>query len=88
MATRRKAHSTALIARADQPLIGVVLSNEDESVAYFADEASADAMLSQRATQRALAAIGAWSHLDWDEVEKEIDRIRHESRPTPPIEDL
>ncbi len=35
---------------------------------------------------KALDAIGAWSDIDWDELADELDRIRHESRPTPPID--
>jgi hypothetical protein len=38
------------------------------------------------ALARALAAIGSWSDLDWDETAEALDRIRHESTPTPPIE--
>ena len=33
-----------------------------------------------------LSLAGAWSDLDWDETVEALDRIRHESRPTPPIE--
>ena len=40
----------------------------------------------QTNVQRALSAIGAWSHLDFDEMLDELDRIRHESKPTPPID--
>jgi hypothetical protein len=36
--------------------------------------------------QAALAVIGAWEDLDWEEFSTELDRIRHESRPTPPID--
>jgi len=39
------------------------------------------------AIQRALGAIGAWSHLNWDELERGLDRIRHQSTPTPPFDD-
>jgi hypothetical protein len=35
-----------------------------------------------------LALAGAWADLDWEEAEAELDRIRHESQPTPPITDL
>jgi len=55
----------------------------------FTDEDAADAAVSQSATQAALAVIGAWSDFDWEETEETIDalnRIRHESKPTPPIE--
>jgi hypothetical protein len=54
---------------------------------YFADEESADAALAQRRVQAALSVIGAWSDLDWDEAIAELDRIRHDSTPTPPIDD-
>ncbi len=78
-----------LIVESDQPLIGVVLEeNGHEVTRYFADEASADAATSNVVTQAALRAIGAWSALGWEEIERELDRIRHESRPTPPITDL
>jgi hypothetical protein len=36
--------------------------------------------------QDALSLAGAWSHLDWDDMVDALDRIRHESKPTPPIE--
>src|SRR5437016_322913 len=36
--------------------------------------------------EEALALAGAWGERDWNEVEQELDRIRHESTPTPPIE--
>jgi hypothetical protein len=80
---------TSLLVESDQPLIGVVLEeNGHEVIRYFADEAAADAVTSDAGTQAALGAIGAWSDLDWEEIETELDRIRHESRPTPPITDL
>lgn len=41
----------------------------------------------QDAVQKALGLDGAWSDLDWEEALDELDRIRHESKPTPPIED-
>jgi len=34
--------------------------------------------------------LGIWKDLDpdldWDELADELDRVRHESKPTPPIE--
>jgi hypothetical protein len=80
---------TSLRVESDQPLIGVVLEeNGHEVIRYFADEAAADAVTADAGTQAALGAIGAWSDLDWEEIETELDRIRHASRPTPPITDL
>jgi hypothetical protein len=55
-------------------------------VRYFTDEVAADAAALPEATQAALQVIGAWQDLDWDEMEQALDRIRHESVPTPPIE--
>jgi hypothetical protein len=68
------------------PLIGIIFEeNGQEVVRYFTDEKAADAAVSQNTTQEALAVIGAWSDLDWDETVAALDRIRHASKPTPPI---
>ena len=39
----------------------------------------------QKAIKEALALAGAWGERDWHEVEAELDRIRHSSKPTPPF---
>jgi hypothetical protein len=73
--------------RDGQPLIGIIVrENGQEVTRYFADEAAADATISKDDIQAALAAIGAFSDLDFDEMMDELDRIRHESKPTPPID--
>lgn len=36
----------------------------------------------------ALDLLGSWSDIPWDEMEQALDRIRHESEPTPPIDEL
>jgi hypothetical protein len=33
----------------------------------------------------ALALAGAWGERDWNEVEAELDTIRHSSKSTPPF---
>ena len=72
--------------RRDQPLIGVIVADGDEeSVRYFTDETEADAAATPASVQRALSLLGAWSDLDWEEAEAELDRIRHANPPTPPI---
>lgn len=79
----RMAH---FMARGNQPLIGVFRQEKGrEIVQYFSDEAEADEASSLRGIREALSLAGAWSDLNWDEVEKELYRIRHESQPTPPI---
>ena len=73
--------------RAEAALIGLLVEEDGRDVVhYFADEAAADAARPHRIKPAALSVIGAWSDLDWDEMERELDRIRHESRPTPPVE--
>ena len=54
----------------------------------FGDEAAADAAMPRSVTEEALAAIGAWDDLDWEEMERELYRIGHENPPTPPIEEV
>ncbi len=76
---------THFITRGNQPLIGVFRQEKGrEIVQYFSDEAEADEASSLREIREALRLAGAWSDLNWDEVEKELYRIRHESQPTPP----
>jgi hypothetical protein len=68
------------------PLIGIIVEeNGHEVVQYFTEEQAADAAVSQSATQKALDVIGAWRDLDWKKTVQALDKIRHESKPTPPI---
>jgi hypothetical protein len=69
-----------------QPLIGVMTEEQGtEVVRYFMKEEDADRVLVQDTAQAALALAGAWSDLEWDELEQGLARIRHESQPTPPL---
>lgn len=84
-AERRSLHS--LTVRPDQPLIGVLIEEDDHVIVrYFADEGEADEASTPPAIQRALALAGAWRDMDWATALKDLDRIRHESEPTPPID--
>ena len=77
---------TSVQADPGQPLIGVITEEQGiEVVRYFTAEADADRMLVEDTTQAALALAGVWSDLAWDELEQALDRIRHESPPTPPF---
>ena len=61
--------------------------NGQDVVEYFTEEADGDAAADHARSQRALSLLRAWSQLDDSEdVLDELDRIRHQSRPTPPIE--
>jgi hypothetical protein len=77
---------TSVQADPGQPLIGVMTEEQGrEVVRYFTKEADADRLLVEDTTQAALALAGVWSDLAWDELEQALDRIRHESQPTPPF---
>jgi len=75
-----------------QPLIAVPLEEHGRQVVrYFVDEETADRELAERRRERGVRTLaGAWTRidpaLDWDELADELDRIRHDSRPTPPID--
>lgn len=78
-----------LVVEDGQPLIALPLEENGRAVVrYFTDEAAADAAVPRSVTQEALNAIGAWSDLDWDDMERELYRIGHENPPTPPIDEL
>lgn len=77
-----------LIVGRKQMLFGVpVDENGHEAVRYFVEDADPE-LDEDEGVRQALSVIGAWSDLDWDEALDELDRIRHESPPTPPIIDL
>jgi len=68
-------------------LIGIPFEDQgQEVVRYFAGEEEADRAVADQEVQDALSLAGVWSHLDWNEMVEALDRIRHESKPTPPIE--
>lgn len=87
MRGRQSSQSPSLVIRDGQPLIGVIEREGDHEVErYFVQEDGADAASSESATREALSAIGALSDLDLDQMLDALERIRHESIPTPPIE--
>lgn len=76
----------SLSVRGDRPLLGVIVQEGDEEVVrYFTDEQDTNRAARQRRIEKALSLAGAWADLDWEEALDSLDRIRHESRPTPPV---
>ncbi len=73
---------------ADQPLIGVLVEEGGRRIVRYSIDGPAIASDAASAVrlQSALSVIGAWSDLDWVELSSDLDRIRHETPPTPPIE--
>lgn len=82
----RQAAPSSLVVGTDQPLIGIFLEEDGrEVVRYFADELDANVAVSDEATAEAKALAGVWKQMDWDGLVDSLDRIRHESEPTPPL---
>ncbi len=89
MAKPRRNPTLSLVVESDQPLIAIPMDEDGrEVVRYFTDEQAADAATSDQSIQEALRLTGAWSDLDWDEMEEALHRMRHEAPPTPPIDEL
>jgi hypothetical protein len=80
-------HTSPLIVGADEPVIAVPIEQDGkEVVAYFRSEAEAAAALAAKPGASARSVKGAWADLDWEDAKRQLDRIRHESEPTPPID--
>jgi hypothetical protein len=76
----------AFSVQAESPLIGVFVDNEgQETVTYFVSDEVADQPLQQEQTQDPIKLAGVWSDLDADAMLDGLDRLRHESNPTPPV---
>ncbi len=87
MPERRHQQIQGFVVQNNQPLIGIPFEeNGQEVVRYFTQEEEADRASSGFGVDEAISLAGVWSDLDWDEMVEALDRIRHESKPTPPIE--
>lgn len=72
-----------MIAEPDEPIFAIPM--DDGTVRYFMSEEDADATITDEMVQRALDLAGAWSDLADEDVEGELDRMRHEAPPSPPL---
>jgi|SRR4051812_25009151 len=92
MDTRRE-EPRSLLLRPDEELIGIpVVVNGEEFVRYSADEElPLDDPRRAARIQRVLDLAGAWSDLDavmdWEQTLADLDRIRHDNPPSPPIDE-
>ena len=87
MTEREPQQPGSLLAERDAPLFSVVERVGDEEVVrYFTYESAREPAVIATSVQDALATLGAWGDLDWDAAFDELDRIRHESQPSPPVE--
>lgn len=86
--TKQQIRSAAhLTVREDQGLVGVVAIVDGKPVTeFFADDGAPVKTVGDVEMRAALEAIGAWADLDWDAAAEELDQIRHQSTPTPPLD--
>jgi hypothetical protein len=76
-----------LVARRNQGLVAIPGRKDGEDVVYYMLVDGSGNNTDERANiERALAAAGSWSDLDADEVLDALDRIRHSSPPSPPLD--
>jgi hypothetical protein len=82
--------SHLLIVEAEEPVIGIPYEDAEgnELWRYFSNEEDAETFARSVRGNDPPSMAGVWSDLDWDEMEDALDRIRHDSVPTPPIDDL
>lgn len=62
-----------------------ILRRHKKPVAILMPVEEAPTPTKQQAIEETLALAGAWGDRDWNEVEAELDSIRHSSKPTPPF---
>jgi hypothetical protein len=80
-----------LTTRGRQPLIGSAkVEGTEEVVRYFTSDEEADRApaADQESIARALSLAGAWQELDSEDGPDpldELDRMRHQRTPTPPL---
>jgi hypothetical protein len=83
MSERLSPQVPRLKVEAHEALVAVPMTENGQDITvYFVDEEAADTALPEQ-VQEALNLAGAWSDLDWQETEQALERIRHESTPTP-----
>lgn len=79
-------HYPSFTARSDGPLVGVIAQEDGQEVVRYFTEDEQPPAERKRSIQRALSLAGAWGDVDWDETAQALDLLRHESKPTPPID--
>jgi len=76
-----------LIVERDEPVVATPLIENGREVVHYTVEFEMVTSATRPGSVRdALDLAGVWGDHDWDETVDALDRIRHESQPTPPIE--
>src|SRR5690349_8129806 len=75
-------------SESNEPLITLPVDDQGvETAVYFTSEAAADEYVRKIRPQGPVSFAGIWSDLDADDMLDSLERIRHDSKPTPPLED-
>jgi hypothetical protein len=87
MVTRQATRRDGVVIPAGQEMIAIPDEIDGHAIVrYFASDEEADAAFGADSIAEAIALLGAWGDLDWEEAVKELDRIEQDRIPTPPID--
>jgi hypothetical protein len=86
---QRASNPDGIVVRRGQPIYVVpdVDENGETIERVFTDDGELDAWIERRGLDLKSFA-GIWDDVDWEAMAEALDRIRHESKPTPSIDDL
>jgi hypothetical protein len=82
MLDNQSEHQVSFSVPVEQPLIGVMTQEDGNDVVRYFFE---DVPSSRQSSLDAQRLAGAWSDLDWDEIATVLERMRHDSPPSPPL---
>jgi hypothetical protein len=81
--------SRTLLVRSGEPVYVVPIDLDGvEYELYVAGDDAAEELRTPESLRDALNLAGAWSDMDGDAMLEALQRMRRESKPTPPIDDL
>lgn len=84
MAQERSGTDSVLVTGGNDSLFAVPL--EDGRVVYSNSEEAIESFLREFLPSDALRLAGVWRDLDWKTTIRALRKIRHASKPTPPID--
>lgn len=83
MTSSKHDRSSVYVIDESEPLATLITIRNGREVVVSADRDSE----SDETARHATTVFGAWADLDWDEAAAALDEIRHESDPTPPVDE-
>lgn len=80
MATREVTRREGIIVPEGEELIAIPDEIDGQPIVrYFTSDEEADAAFGEESIEEALALIGSWGDLDWEETIEAFERIRRKS---------